>query len=172
MDVSAVPYEVGDRIVHSYYGVGKITAVVKKVLGGKEKDYFRVEAKNSTYFVPVKNAENDRVRPLISTEHLDRVRLTLQGDPREMSEDYKVRRKRIKTVSASGSLVTMAKLIRDMYFRQAVDKLTDAESRALDTIEDRIVQEWAACEKIQPEEARQRMMQIIQNVVSQVPVGD
>lgn len=172
MEGSGIPYEIGDRIVHSYYGVGEITAIVKKVLNGKERDYYRVEANNSVYFVPVNNADNDRVRPLISDENLEQVLDVLQGHPREMADDYKMRRKRIKNVRASGSLVPMARLIRDMYFRQAVDKLTDAESRALDTIEERMIQEWAACERIQPDEARHRMMQMIQGVIQQVPVGD
>lgn len=172
MEVSGLPYTVGDQIVHNYYGVGIITEIVKKELSGKEREYYRVEAKNSVYFVPVNNADNDRIRPLTTDEHLHQVFSVLQADPSEMADDYKQRRKRIKSVRASSSLIPMAQLIRDMYFRQAVGKLTDAESRALDAIEERMIQEWAVCEQISPDEARIRMMDLIQGMIQQVPVGD
>jgi CarD family transcriptional regulator len=172
MEVSGTSYSIGDQIVHNYYGVGKITDIVTKVLSGKECEYYRVEAINSIYFVPVNNADNDRIRPLTTDEHLEQVLSVLQADPDEMADDYKKRRKRIKSVRASGSLVPMAQLIRDMYFRRSVGKLTDAESRALDQVEERMIQEWAVCEQISPDEARLRMMEMIQGMIQQVPVGD
>lgn len=172
MGDNGLPYHVGDRIVHSYYGVGEITGIVERKLGKKTTEYYKVEANNSVYYVPVEKADNKRVRPLASEEALQKVIDTLEARPNEMEDDYKLRRKRIKTVRASGDLEMMAKLIRDMHFRRHVDKLTDAESRALDKIEERLVQEWGACMEINPSEARQNMEAMIRDQFPEATAGD
>lgn len=172
MGENGLPYQVGDRIVHSFYGVGEITGIVERVLGDKTMEYYRVEAQNSVYYVPVEKADNNRVRPLISEKALQEVLEILEAGPNEMADDYKKRRKRIKNVRSSGDLQMMAKLIRDMYFRRHVDKLTDAESRALDKIEERMVQEWATCMDINPAQARQDMEAMIRSQFSEAIAGD
>jgi CarD family transcriptional regulator len=172
MGKNGLPYEVGDRIVHSFYGVGEITGVVERILGEKNTEYYRVEANNSVYYVPVEKADNSRVRPLISEKALEEVLDILEEVPQEMDDDYKERRKRIKTVRSSGDMVMMAELIRDMYFRRHINKLTDAEARALDKIEERLVQEWATCMDIKPAEARQNMEAMIRDQFPQTTAGD
>lgn len=161
MEKFVLAYEIGDQIVHSFYGVGEITGIVDKKLSDKTIQYFRVETENSTYYLPIEKADNSRVRPLISEDVLQEVKLTLQTNPRIMDDDYKIRRKKIKEVRLSGRIIPMAKLIRDMYFRQVTHKLTDAESRELTHFEEKIIQEWAACEHIGAQEARETMENIL-----------
>lgn len=161
MEKTGLGYEIGDQIVHSYYGVGMITGIVERNLGEKVIRYYRVETKNSTYYLPVEKAWNSRVRPLISEDILQEVKQTLQTNPRIMDEDYKIRRKRIKEVRSSGSIIPMAKIIRDMNFRQATHKLTDAEARELNQFEEKIAQEWAACEEIGIYEALECMQSML-----------
>ena len=69
---------------------------------------------------------------------------TLAADPQEMASHYQTRRKRIKDVRASGEIVRIARLVRDLTYRRATKgSLTDVERRNLDRLRNRLIIEWA-----------------------------
>ena len=85
----------GDWIVHAYYGLGQITKVETKVIGEDKAKYFRVDARNSTFFVPVKNVDPDRIRPLSSAYKFRKAKKILRSDPENLPENHNDRRKYI-----------------------------------------------------------------------------
>ncbi len=163
-------YQVGDQIVHTFYGVGEITGIVEKKLSGQEIRYYRVAGTDATYYVPVEKADTSRVRPLASGSRLKQVFKTLEQKPVEMDVDYKVRRARIKNVSASGQLQPMVELLRDLEGRRQNGGITDAEKRALEILAERLITEWAAALQIHPDEARADLEQLFKST-HQEPVA-
>jgi CarD family transcriptional regulator len=168
------PFRIGEQIVHSYYGIGTITGIVEKKLGGETHRYYRAESLDAVYFVPLENADNSRVRQLVSLEKLEKMIKTLRARPVDMNEDYKMRRQRIKTVRATGNLLPMAQLLRDMYVRREIDKLTDAEKRSMDAIEERVLNEWAAVLELKPGQVRDEMRRMLTSALelAQEPAQD
>jgi CarD family transcriptional regulator len=138
-------YSIGDNIVHAYYGVGQIVDIEDKKLNEKTKTYYVVETKDSTFWLPVNKADNERVRSIASSKTFqDNVVEALAADPKEMASHYQTRRKRIKDVRVSGEILRIAKLVRDLtYRRYAKGRLTDVERRNLDRLRSRLVSEWA-----------------------------
>jgi len=66
-------YAVDDWVVHLYYGVGQIKEIDVKPLNGEEVQCYRVKTENSTFWVPVDQADNPRLRPIASQEKVKQV---------------------------------------------------------------------------------------------------
>jgi RNA polymerase-interacting CarD/CdnL/TRCF family regulator len=138
-------YSIGDKIVHAYYGVGQVIDIEDKKLNDKTTTYYVVETRNSTFWLPVEKADNERIRPIASSVTIENnVVEALKADPQEMASHYKTRKKRIKDVRTSGEIVPIARLVRDLtYRRYKKGGLTDTESRSLDRLRSRLTAEWA-----------------------------
>ncbi len=157
-------YARGDWIVHLYHGVGQIVGVEKKCLEGETVSYYKVKTQNSTFWIPVKRADNVRIRPIANQQEIREVLNTLKRKPRKMSDDHNKRKSRINHVKEDGTLVVIARIVRDLTARQAQTKLNDSEERALHQFIERLITEWAACMGIKMEEARRKLYGILEKI--------
>ena len=159
-----MPYSIGDKIVHAYYGVGQIIDIEEKILNDNATTYFVVETRNSTFWLPVEKADNERIRPITSSETIEKnVVETLEADPQVMASHYKTRKKRIKDVRQSGEIVPIARLVRDLTYRQFTKgNITDVENRNLEKLRNRLVSEWARSVGTTRREVRKKIRKILQ----------
>jgi RNA polymerase-interacting CarD/CdnL/TRCF family regulator len=158
-------YSKGDWIVHKYHGVGQIKGIVKKKLNGEITRYYRVKTHNSTFFVPVKKADNQRIRPLTSRSEFKKALKILERPAKEMSSNHNTRRNRIREAKSEGSVEYLFQIIRDLTAREHSSRLNTTEKRALRRFKDRVLYEWAACMSIDVEEAREQMEKRLQPLV-------
>lgn len=154
-------FNIGNRIVHKHYGVGKIKCIEEKSFQGKSHQYFRVEGKDSIFWVPVDAVDNERIRPLASNKKIQQVIETLKSAPNQMADNYKKRSNRIQNVRTKTDLIPIAKLIRDLYARRKNKKLTTVELRNLHSLEDRLLSEWCARQDISVAEARKKLKALV-----------
>lgn len=164
MKVKNLEYARGDWIVHLYHGVGQIVGVEKKYLEGETVSYFKVKTKDCTFWVPVRQVDNVRIRRIASRQEIQEVLNILKRKPRQMSDDHTERKSRINRVREDGTLAAMARIVRDLTARQQQTRLNDSEERALNLFTDRLLTEWAACFGIKLEEARKRLFRILQKL--------
>jgi len=164
MDTTTKTFSIGDDIVHAYYGVGQIVDIEDKQLNDKIHTYYVVQTKDSTFWLPVDKADNERIRSITSSKIFqDSVVEALAADPQEMASHYQTRRKRIKDVRASGEILRIAKLVRDLsYRRYAKGRLTDIERRNLDRLRNRLITEWARSVGITKRKVRAKVRRILQ----------
>ncbi len=152
----------GDWIVHLYYGIGQIRGIETKKIGDQKAKYYRVSAKNSTFFVPVDNPINDRIRPLSSQYKLRKAKKILQEEPNEFPDNHNERRKYISQFSSDRSIYSSAEIIRDLTHRKQEHGLNDFEQKTLDTTERLFVREWAIIQDISEDEAQEMLEKIIE----------
>lgn len=156
MNDNTSPFSKGDWIVHAYYGVGQIKSIENKIMGDTSSRYYKVEARNSTFFVPVKNTENDRIRPVASKTMLQKAINALKADPVDMENDHNQRKRQISEMLNDCSLLATAELIRDLLGRRRQHRLNDHEESTLSQISHRLVREWSISCDISMEEAQQK----------------
>jgi RNA polymerase-interacting CarD/CdnL/TRCF family regulator len=163
MSESTPAYSKGDWIVHTHYGVGQIKGIEKKALNGNTVSYYKVTTKNSTFWIPVDQIDCDRLRPISSPKELKEALNILEKPAREMDSDHNQRKRRIKRIKTDGSLVSMARIVRDLWGRRVKKKRLNAtEERALDRFEERLVTEWSVCREINVDEARKKLQHMLQ----------
>ena len=148
-------YSKGSWIVHHYYGVGQVKGIEKKELDGTKISYYKVQTRNSLYWIPVDSEDNTRLRPLSSPEEIKKIARILSRKPSEMDPDHMQRKRVIRDVLAEGSLLDMARVIRDLSARQTIKKLNPTEEDALKRFRDRLVREWSVCLEMDMEGANQ-----------------
>ena len=153
----------GDWIVHLHYGVGQIKGVEKKKIAGEETKFYKVKARNSTFWVPVDSPDATRIRPVASKYKIGRALGVLKRPPKPMNEDHMERKRRIKDVQGEGSLLSVARLVRDLTARQDEYGLNPTEERALETLSERFIREWSAAKEIEVEEVRSQFYSMLQN---------
>lgn len=162
MSDGSSPFKKGEWIVHAYYGVGQIIGIENKQIGDDKVKYYKVEARNSTFFVPVKNAENERIRPVASKYMLRKAINTLKEKPQELESDHNQRKRQISEMLNECSLVTNAQLVRDLIFRRKEHRLNDHEENTLTKVTTRLVREWAITLELDVEEAQERFDTLVQ----------
>ena len=152
----------GEWIVHRFHGVGEVRGVEKKQLNGKAAHYYKVQTHDSTLWIPVDNSDTDRIRKLATRAEFKRALKILERPARDMDEDHTERKGRIRSVRKEGELDRVFRLIRDLRARQHEKKLNTTEQRALQRLEDHLLQEWSVCMGIEIEEARQKLEEKIE----------
>lgn len=154
-------YTPGDWIVHRNYGVGQIKAIEEMPIGGEDVSCLKVKTNNSTFWVPLDNADSERLRPVVTEKAMKRALAALGRPPKEMHSNHKRRKSRIKKALQEGSMTGLARLVRDLHARQELTRLNQTEETALSRITDRFVREWSVSMGIQVDSARRELNRIL-----------
>jgi RNA polymerase-interacting CarD/CdnL/TRCF family regulator len=165
MDQNASPYSVGQWVVHCQYGVGQIKQIESVPLGGNFEETekcFTVQTRNGTFWFPVEQNENPRVRPITSEKKFKKALKALQEPPQDTDAHHNVIKGRINSAKKDTSLKTTVELVRDLSARNNIKKLNILEQRALKLHTDRVVREWSLCMKLDENEATTRLNKILQ----------
>jgi RNA polymerase-interacting CarD/CdnL/TRCF family regulator len=149
-------YDIGDWIVHLTYGVGQVKKLEKMPIGGNSQKCYQVRTDDGVFWLPLKNADNERVRPVAGPRRIHRALKALRKAPKKMAGNYKKRRKRIREVILDGDLKTDLTLVRDLNNRQFKKGLNATEQNAFNTIKKRFVKEWSISKGIKIQEARKK----------------
>lgn len=158
MTKTAQTYSVGDWIVHSRYGIGQIKGVDVKGISGEESDYFRVESSDSTFWIPTDQIEDDQIRSVASSDRLQEAIAVLEKEPKEMSSNYKTRRKRIRQAREKNTPLALARILRDLRgHRRKKGMLNSTERTAFKTLKQRLVEEWAVIRDTQADKVERRV---------------
>ena len=161
MNNKPVSLQKGDWIVHAYYGIGQIVGTETKKIGKKETKYYKAKTQNSTFFIPIENPINDRIRPLSSMYKLNKAKKILKDQPENYPENHNERRKLISETSSDRSMDTSAQIIRDLFHRKHNHGLNEFEQKTLEATEKLFVTEWAIIKEISEEQAKEELDKII-----------
>jgi RNA polymerase-interacting CarD/CdnL/TRCF family regulator len=151
----------GDWVVHVYYGVGQVIALENKCLGGKDISYYRIEGEDGTFWLPVDNADNERVRPIVSHKELQSAIQVLEEPPQELGSNHKQRQNRMKDAISKCEIIPTACLVRDLLFAQAERKLNITEEETLEKLEKNLIKEWSVVLNIKPEKVQMQLRDLL-----------
>jgi CarD family transcriptional regulator len=157
-------YDVGDWIVHNAYGVGQIKSIEKRPVHGEKVKTFKVKTKNATYWLPVQEADNSRIRRVVNKRKLRRAMRALRSKPEEMAENYKSRNAFIREVFQDGSFLKLARLLRDVLALREHKALNMTEKDAVEKITERFAREYAVCYDVPLTDARRKINETIQEI--------
>jgi RNA polymerase-interacting CarD/CdnL/TRCF family regulator len=155
-------YSVGDWVVHKLYGVGQIKGVEARPIHGESLKCFRVKTKDSTFWFPIAEEENPRIRHVASEKIMERVIKTLRRKASYLDTDRKYWKEQIAIAQSGSDLIFISKLIRDLSTQQALRKLNQTEERALDYFRERLLREWAVIMRVDMNKVRPKLNAYIQ----------
>src|SRR3954469_25409106 len=148
-------FEVGETVVYPHHGAATISEVKTRMIKGEEKVYLklRVTQGDLTIEVPADNVDLVGVRDVIGKEGLDRVfevlRAPFTEEPTNWSRRYKANLEKL----ASGDVIKVSEVVRDLWRRDQDRGLSAGEKRMLAKARQILISELALAEKTDEEQA-------------------
>lgn len=139
-------FRVGDPAVHPAHGVGEISAIESRDIGGTSQEFYvlKIIDNGMKVMVPTTAVEQVGLRPVMSAEEADKV-LGVLAAP-EVAVDVQPWNRRFRAYTEmvkSGSPYEIAKVLRDMYRLKFDKNLSFGERRLLDQAKSLLVKELA-----------------------------
>ncbi|MEA9985824.1 MULTISPECIES: CarD family transcriptional regulator [Subtercola] len=148
-------FEVGETVVYPHHGAAQITEVKTRVIKGVEKVYLklRVTQGDLVIEVPADNVDMVGVRDVIGEEGVHQVfdvlRAPFTEEPTNWSRRFKANTEKL----ASGDVMKVSEVVRDLWRRDNDRGLSAGEKSMLAKARQILVSELALAEKTDETEA-------------------
>ena len=148
-------FEVGETVVYPHHGAATITEVKTRIVKGEAKLYLKLNVARGDLVieVPAENVNLVGVRDVIGPEGLDRVfgvlRAPFTEEPTIWSRRYKANLEKL----ASGDVIKVSEVVRDLWRRDQDRGLSAGEKSMLAKARQVLVSELALAENTDEEKA-------------------
>lgn len=148
-------FEVGETVVYPHHGAATITEVKERKIKGETRTYLKLNVTQGdlTIEVPADNVDMVGVRDVIGQEGLDQVYEVLQApfteEPTNWSRRYKSNLEKL----ASGDVIKVSEVVRDLWRRDQDRGLSAGEKRMLSKARQILISELALAKKVDEEKA-------------------
>ncbi len=147
----AESFRVGDMAVHPAHGVGEVTGIEKRDLGGSMNLFYVLKILDSglKVMIPVTATAQVGLRRVMSKKEADKVLGILRAP--EVAVDVQPWNRRFRAYTEmlkSGSPYEIAKVLRDMYRLKFDKDLSFGERRLLDQAKSLLVKELALAKQM------------------------
>lgn len=139
-------FRTGEKVVYPGHGVGLIEGIQAKSISGVQRRFYmlRILESEMTIMIPTENVATVGLRPIISKDMVSKVYRILRTKKVEVDQQtwnrrYREYTERIKT----GSVIEIAKVLRDLFVLKADKELSFGERKMLDTARNLLVKELA-----------------------------
>lgn len=156
-------FAVGETVVYPHHGAAKIQDIKKRTIKGEEKMYLKLKVAQGdlTIEVPAENVDLVGVRDVVDQEGLEKVFDVLREpyieEPTNWSRRYKANVEKL----ASGDVIRVAEVVRDLSRRDTDKGLSAGEKRMLNKARQILVSELALAEKCDEETANARLDEVL-----------
>ena len=156
-------FKVGDKAVYPAHGVGEVTAIENRSIGGMEQTFYilRILENGMKIMVPTNNVRQVGLREVISKSKVDKVfkilrEKTLSVETTTWNRRYREYMEKIKT----GSVFEVAEVLRDLYILKIDKDLSFCELKLLDTARGLLIRELAVARGTNEEEIEKEFQKI------------
>ena len=162
---SKAQFKIGDKAVHPKHGVGEVTAIDDRELGGTRAVYYvlRILDNGMKVMVPANAAAAGALRSIMSAKEADAVLDTMRA--REVAVDVQPWSRRFRAYTEmvqSGSPHEVAKVLRDMHRLKFDKDLSFGERHLLDRAKSLLMKELAFAKKVTEEKLAEEVASIFQ----------
>ncbi|WP_370931876.1 CarD family transcriptional regulator [Bartonella sp. DGB1] len=149
-------FEANEYIVYPAHGVGQITAIEKQSVVGHELELFVIhfEKDKMDVKVPVLKALSSGMRKLADDKEIKRALKVLTGRSRIKKTMWSRRAQEYDSKINSGSLTTVAEVVRDLYRTETQNEQSYSEKQIYEVAFSRMMQEISAVYDITMDEAK------------------
>jgi CarD family transcriptional regulator len=167
----ASPFSVGDKVVYPHHGAAVIVKKERRVFDGTRTDFFVLDVATDqlTLRVPVENAAELGVRPVISKAAARRVFATFKEDPQEAGSNWSRWYKLLTEKINSGDIYQVAEVVRDLTYAQQTKGISPALKRMLSKARLILTSELRFALDVSEEDATKRLDRALPKV--EVPEG-
>lgn len=135
-------FEIGDRIIYSFYGICVVLGVVEKEVNGNFKKYYELKPvtdSKSTIFTPIDN-KKVLLRSIVTKEEAQQILDSVEDMEIVWPENVWKRNQEFKQITQNADLRLNVNLYKNLLYRQLElkkvgKKMIIQDSKILDTVE-------------------------------------
>jgi CarD family transcriptional regulator len=156
-------FEVGETVVYPHHGAAEIIEVSKKTVRGESQIYLKLRVAQGDLIiqVPAANVEMVGVRDVIDKKGVKQVfdvlRAEFVEEPTNWSRRYKANLEKL----ASGDVVKVSEVVRDLWRRDQDRGLSAGEKRMLAKARQILISELALARKVDEEKASAELDKVL-----------
>jgi CarD family transcriptional regulator len=156
-------FKAEDFVVYPTHGVGRVTGIETQEISGMKLTLFVVhfEKDKMTLRVPVAKANTVGMRRLSSPDKMRTALKTLKGRARVKRTMWSRRAQEYEAKINSGDPVSIAEVVRDLHRNAGQPEQSYSERQIYEAALDRLARELAAVERIDEEQATQRLEKVL-----------
>lgn len=137
-------FEIGSYVVCPGHGVGQITNVETKELGGAEQSFYIIKVISNGMTVMVPSNNKNGVRELVTEAEISEVyELLGDHDVKVDNSTWNRRHREYMQKVKTGSLLEIADVLRSLFLLKTTKKLSFGERKMMDQCKELIVKEIA-----------------------------
>jgi CarD family transcriptional regulator len=156
-------FEVGETVVYPHHGAAEIIEVSEKKIRGEKQKYLKLRVAQGDLIiqVPAANVEMVGVRDVIDRKGVKQVfdvlRAEFVEEPTNWSRRYKANLEKL----ASGDVVKVSEVVRDLWRRDQDRGLSAGEKRMLAKARQILISELALARKVDEEKASAELYKVL-----------
>ena len=153
----------GDFVVYPSHGVGKIIGTETREIDQNKLELLviRFEQDRMTLRVPLDKAKVSGLRTLSSKAQMDEAVTKLQSKAKVKKLMWSRRAQEYETKINSGSLVSLAEVVRDLYKKEDQGEQSYSERQMYQAALERLAGEFAAVQNVDKTDAASKLEKII-----------
>ena len=157
-------FKIGDKVVYPAHGVGQIESISSQVISGTEKKFYmlRILDSDMKIMIPIDNVQSVGLRRIINKQMVTQVYKVLrqkkvEADQQTWNRRYREYTEKIKT----GSVLEIAKVLRDLFVLKGDKELSFGERKMLDTARNLLVKELSIARSHSEEKIMEELRHIL-----------
>ena len=156
-------FEVGETVVYPHHGAAEIIEVSKKTIRGETQTYLKLKVAQGDLIiqVPAANVEMVGVRDVIDKKGVKQVFDVLRAEFVEEQTNWSRRYKANLEKLASGDVVKVSEVVRDLWRRDQDRGLSAGEKRMLAKARQILISELALARKVDEEKASAELDKVL-----------
>ena len=160
----------GEYVIYPTHGLGRVMDVRKEEVGGHKGEFFVVEFEHSrmTLRIPTVGTQVKNMRKLSGVSVVGKAFAVLRTAARVQRTMWSRRAQQYEAKINSGSLVSLAEVVRDLYRTEEQPESSYSERQLFQEALDRMTREVAVVQKIAVEQVKQEVHHVL---AGSVPVA-
>lgn len=135
-------FRIGDKVIHSTYGIGEIIRIEKKVINDRPTNCYVLRTNELTIWIPINDLHQNSLRtPTLPDEFL-RLFAILTSPGEALPEDRVLRKDQLIANMKNGQLASICQVVRDLTHLKRIKKLNDQEKSILERAKNSLLTEW------------------------------
>lgn len=155
-------FQVGDRVIHWTYGPGQIVQVEEKQVATEMVQYYKVQVKDLTIWVPLKETEKQRLRNPTPAKEFKKLIQILGKAGEPLADDRLQRKSQLLGRLQDGKIESTCMVIRDLSFYSKQKKLSESDAMIMERAQRFLLAEWVISLNTTMTDAQQAMGKLLE----------
>ena len=159
-------YSLGDKVVYPVHGVGVIDSIEDKTVLGEKRSYYviKLAISDMTVMIPTNKSEDLGLRLVVSDRYANKALKVIGSETTEMEEDWKSRYQQNFEKIKSGSILSVAEVVRNLFHRNKVKELSIMEKKLYENAYRLLVDEISYVKDLEREKVQNLVAQGLERV--------